>query len=138
MAKSDGIRKAILAAEKVFVAAYNDHDARGLAALYTRDGEIMPPNSGVVKGARKLQALFKSFWDAGDTVMKLDTVEAKGFGDTAYEVGKYTLSGDSGKVNDRGKYIVIWKRTEDGWKLHRDIMNADAPGSTRLIAELQT
>jgi ketosteroid isomerase-like protein len=127
MAKSDGIRKAILAAEKVFVAAYNDHDAPGLAALYTRDGEIMPPNSGVVKGARKLQVLFKSFWDAGDTVMKLDTVEAKGFGDTAYEVGKYTLSGDSGKVNDRGKYIVIWRKVGGQWKLYRDIFNTNMP-----------
>jgi ketosteroid isomerase-like protein len=127
MAKSDGIRKAILAAEKVFVAAYNDHDAPALAALYTRDGEIMPPNSGVVKGARKLQALFKSFWDAGDTVMKLDTVEAKGFGDTAYEVGKYTLSGDSGKVNDRGKYIVIWRKVGGQWKLYRDIFNTNMP-----------
>ena len=127
MAKSDGIRKAILAAEKVFVAAYNDHDALGLAALYTRDGEIMPPNSGVVKGARKLQALFKSFWDAGDTVMKLDTVEAKGFGDTAYEVGKYTLSGDSGKVNDGGKYIVIWRKVGGQWKLYRDIFNTNMP-----------
>ena len=127
MAKSDGIRKAILAAEKVFVAAYNDHDAPGLAALYTRDGEIMPPNSGVVKGVRKLQALFKSFWDAGDTVMKLDTVEAKGFGDTAYEVGKYTLSGDSGKVNDRGKYIVIWRKVGGQWKLYRYIYNTNWP-----------
>jgi ketosteroid isomerase-like protein len=127
MAKSDGIRKAILAAEKVFVAAYNDHDAPGLAALYMRDGEIMPPNSGVVKGARKLQALFKSFWDAGDTVMRLDTVEAKGFGDTAYEVGKYTLSGDSGKVNDRGKYIVIWRKVGGQWKLYRDIFNTNMP-----------
>jgi len=127
MAKSDGIRKAILAAEKVFVAAYNRHDAPALASLYTRDGEIMPPNSGVVKGARKLQALFKSFWDAGDTVMKLDTVEAKGFGDTAYEVGKYTLSGDSGKVNDRGKYIVIWRKVGGQWKLYRDIFNTNMP-----------
>ncbi len=33
MAKSDGIRKAILAAEKVFVAAYNRHDAPALAGL---------------------------------------------------------------------------------------------------------
>ena len=127
MAKSDGIRKAILAAEKVFVTAYNRHDAPALAALYTRDGEIMPPNSGVVKGARKLQALFKSFWDAGDTVMRLDTVEAKGFGDTAYEVGKYTLSGDSGKVNDRGKYIVIWRKVGGQWKLYRDIFNTNMP-----------
>jgi ketosteroid isomerase-like protein len=52
-------------------------------------------------------------------------VEAKGFGDTAYEVGKYTLSGDSGKVNDRGKYIVIWRKVGGQWKLYRDIFNTN-------------
>jgi hypothetical protein len=36
----------------------------------------MPLNSGAVKGARAVHEL----WDAGDTVMKPDTVEAKGFG----------------------------------------------------------
>ena len=32
-----------------------------------------------------------------------------------------------GQVTSQGKYSVIWKRTPEGWRLHRDIMNADAP-----------
>jgi ketosteroid isomerase-like protein len=127
MAKSNEIKRAILAAEKVFMAKYNKADAPGLVALYTRDGQIMPPNSGVVKGVPKLKALFKSFWDAGDTVIKLDTVEVEGFGDMAYEVGKYALSGKTGKVSDQGKYIVVWKKVRGQWKLHRDIFNSNVP-----------
>lgn len=127
MTKSTEIHQAILAAEKVFMAAYARADAPGLAALYTGDGQIMPPNSDVVTGKQGLEALFRSFWEAGDAVIKLETVEAEGFGETAYEVGKYTLSGKGGKVSDRGKYIVIWRKQGGQWKLHRDMFNSSMP-----------
>jgi ketosteroid isomerase-like protein len=124
--KSNGVKRAILATEKVFMAKYDSGDAAGLVALYTRDGQIMPPNSGVVKGATNLKKLFKSFWDEGATVIKLDTVEVEGSGDLAYEVGKYALSGEKGKI-DHGKYIVVWKKVGGQWKLHRDIFNTNVP-----------
>jgi hypothetical protein len=30
-------------------------------------------------------------------------------------------------VNDRGKYIVIWRKVGCQWKLHRDIFNTNMP-----------
>jgi ketosteroid isomerase-like protein len=129
MMKSKEIHNAILAAEKIFVAAYNRHDAPALAALYATDGEVMPPNTKTVKGPRALQALFKSFWDEGDVTIALKTVEADGTGDLAYEVGNYTLKGKTGKVNDQGKYIVVWKKIRGHWKLYRDIFNTNKPAS---------
>jgi hypothetical protein len=52
-------------------------------------------------------------------------------GDSAYEVGKYTLGGEGGQVMNQGKYIVIWKKQGGEWKLYRDIWNTSmpAPGS---------
>jgi uncharacterized protein (TIGR02246 family) len=127
--KSKEIHDAILAVEERFMAAYNRGDARGLAALYTPDGEIMPPNTEAVTGHPALENLFKGFWDAGDTVIKLETVEAEGSGDIAYEVGNYTLSGTAGKINDQGKYIVVWRKVDGHWKLHRDIFNSNVPST---------
>jgi uncharacterized protein (TIGR02246 family) len=127
--KSKAIHDAILAAEKVFVAAYNRADARALLDLYTKDGEIMPPNAKVASGPKALEQLFRSFWKAGDTVIKLETVEADGSGELAYEVGKYTLSDKAGKVTDRGKYIVVWKKVDGHWKLYRDIFNSNMPAN---------
>ncbi len=91
----------------------------------------MPPNSGVVKGVPKLKALFKSFWEAGDTVIKLDTVEVEGFGDMAYERSDSThFPARPIKVSDQGKYIVVWKKVRGQWKLHRDIFNSSMPVPT--------
>ena len=42
-------------------------------------------------------------------------------GDTANEVGKLELRDAEGKVLDRAKYVVIWKKEGGSWKLHRDI-----------------
>jgi hypothetical protein len=33
----------------------------------------------------------------------------------------------SGKVLDRGKYVVIWKRDGAAWRIHRDIWNSSMP-----------
>jgi len=127
--KSREIHDAILAEEERFVTAYNHGDAAGLAALYTVDGQVMPPNMEVVSGHAALQKLFQQFWDAGDAVIKLETVEADGVGDLAYEVGRYTLSATTGKLNDQGKYIVVWKKVDGRWKLYRDIFNSNTPNS---------
>jgi len=48
-------------------------------------------------------------------------------GDTVFEVGKYTLFGEGDQVLDNGKYIVIWKKDGEQWKLHRDIFNSNMP-----------
>jgi ketosteroid isomerase-like protein len=34
-----------------------------------------------------------------------------------------------GKVADRGKYVVIWKRVGGEWKLHRDIWTTSLPAA---------
>jgi ketosteroid isomerase-like protein len=52
-------------------------------------------------------------------------VEANG--DSAYEVGQYELTDQSGKVLDKGKYVVIWKLDGGRWKLHRDIWTTSEP-----------
>jgi ketosteroid isomerase-like protein len=65
--------------------------------------------------------------DSGVKGATLTTLEAEGQGDTAYEVGKYTLTGEAGKVLDTGKYVTIWKREQGQWKLHRDIWNTNTP-----------
>ena len=56
--------------------------------------------------------------------MTLETVEVEAAGDTAYEVGQFTLEA-SGNIADQGKYLVVWKR-DGGTRLHRDIWRTRA------------
>ncbi|MDA2935246.1 SgcJ/EcaC family oxidoreductase [Acidobacteria bacterium AH-259-D05] len=119
---------AIKAANEVWMSTFAQGDAGGMANLYTEGGQLLPTQSDVVSGRQAIQAFWQSVMDMGIKTVKLETVEAEGHGDTAIEVGRYTLSGEGGEVMDQGKYVVIWKQVEGQWKLHRDIWNTSVLG----------
>ena len=126
MEQSKGVREAIAAANQSFMRAFARGDAAGMAALYTADGQLLPTHSDVVSGTQAIQTFWQAVMGMGITEASLETVEVEAHGDTAHEVGRYRLGGESGPL-DHGKYIVIWKRESGQWKLHRDIWNSSVP-----------
>jgi uncharacterized protein (TIGR02246 family) len=121
---SSNVGDAITAGNEKFMETYNSGDAAGLADLYTENGQLLPTGSDFVTGKAAIQAFWQGAMDMGIKTVRLETVEAEGHGDTVIDIGKYTLSGEAGKVMDRGKYIVILKQEGGQWKLHRDIWNS--------------
>ena len=126
---STEIRDAIAAAIEQFMAAFSRGDAAGCAALYTEQGQLLPPNSDVIAGKQAIQTFWQSAMHMGITAAKLETAEVEGHGNTANEVGTYILQGAGGQVLDTGKYVVIWKQEAGQWKLHRDIWNSSRPAA---------
>ena len=120
-------REGIAATNQEFVSAYGRAAAAGVAALYTEDGQFLAPNSDFITGREAIQATFQSFMDMGVKTVKLETIEVEGYGDTAFEKGRYTLEDESGQVLDNGKLLVIWKNDGGKWKLHRDMINTSMP-----------
>jgi ketosteroid isomerase-like protein len=68
--------------------------------------------------------VWQGAFDAGLTDFRVETLEVESAGDTAYEMGRYTLYAGDQQVADEGKYILIWKREAGQWKIHRDITNS--------------
>jgi len=56
--------------------------------------------------------------------LNIQTKEVEAQTDTAHEFGETILAGENDGVIDRFKYMVIWKRQNDGWKIHREIWNS--------------
>ena len=127
MTNTNDVREAIVAADETFMSTFSQGDAAGIAALYTENGQFLPPNGDFVSGRQAIQTTFQAFMDSGIKAIKLETVEVEGYGDTASEIGRYTLEGEGGQVLDKGKFIVIWKQEAGQWKLHRDIINTSMP-----------
>jgi len=126
---STEIRDAIAAAIEKFMVAFSRGDAAGCAALYTEQGQLLPPNSDVIAGKQAIQTFWQNAMHMGITAAKLETVEVECYGNTANEVGTYTLQGAGSQVLDTGKYVVIWKQETGQWKLHRDIWNSSRPAA---------
>jgi uncharacterized protein (TIGR02246 family) len=115
------VRSAIEAANKKWEAAVSRGDAPGVAALYTAQGQLLPAQSDFVSGTQAIGQFWQAVFDSGIKEASLTTMEVEGCGNTAHEVGKYELRDADGKVLNHGKYVVVWKREGDTWKLHRDI-----------------
>jgi uncharacterized protein (TIGR02246 family) len=120
----------IEAANKAFADTYNAGDAKGVAAKYTEDAALLPPDGKRVDGQDAIAAFWKGAMDGGLKNLPLTTVEVDSRDDLAFEVGAFTLDapGEGGAMTTvAGKYIVVWKKGEDGvWRLHRDIWNSGA------------
>jgi len=115
------IRSLIETNNKTFVAAFKRGDAAAMAGLYTVEGQLLPANSDFVRGTAAIRAFWQGVMNLGLKDASLETIEVEAHGDTAIEVGRYTLIAAGGAVADSGKYIVIWKNDKGTWKLHRDI-----------------
>ena len=122
-------RDAIAAINQKLVTALARGDARAMAALYTANGQLLPTHSDFVTGSQAIQGFWQAVIDMGIKEATLETLELESHGETAHEVGKYTLRGSAGQMLDQGKYVVIWKRDSGQWKLHRDIWNSSLPAT---------
>ena len=130
MSKSESIsaKAAIPEANRAFAEAFARQEAAGATALYTDDGEILPPNTETIRGTSAIQAFWERLMAMGVKIAALESVEIEATGPFACEVGRYTLRGAEAQVLDRGKYIVIWENEHGQWKLHRDIWKSSLAG----------
>ena len=130
MCESNALYDTICAANEVFMERFGRGDAAGVAELYTEDAQFLPSNSDEVIGKSAIQDAFQGLIDAGIRAIQLETLEVENYGDTASEVGRFTLKDEGSQVLDRGKFIVIWKLVAGKWKLHRDIINSSLAAQT--------
>jgi ketosteroid isomerase-like protein len=126
-ATSRTIEVGIDATNRAFEAAYNRGDAAGAVAVYTTDGQALPPNGSTVTGHAALQSFWQAVMDMGVKSITLETVELQPCGECAYEVGTATLMGEGGTMLDKAKFIVVWQQEDGEWKWHRDIWNSNSP-----------
>ena len=127
MGASSAVTDSIAAANQALIAAIGEGDSAGMAARYTTDGQLAPPNSEVIRGTEAIAGFWQAAMDMGIKSLTLETIELDEYGDTGVEQGVYQLGDGEGNVADQGKYMVTWKRDGDDWKLHRDIWNTNAP-----------
>ena len=125
--------RAIEAASAQWVDAFNQGDTAALAALYTEEAKLLPPNSQMIVGREGIQAFFQASFDAGEAKVQLTVIELSVSGDIAHVVGKYTFTlqpEDGEAISDNGKYVEIWKRENGTWIMDKDIWNSSVPRPT--------
>lgn len=122
------VRAAIEAGNIKFGEAVRKGDAAAIAALYSEDATVLPPDSAMIKGRQAIQASWNGSLQMGIKDAVLTTVEVSGAGDYAYEIGKVLLTiqpAGQAALQQTAKYVVVWKKAASGsWQLHVDIWNS--------------
>jgi uncharacterized protein (TIGR02246 family) len=105
-------------------AAFNKGDSHALAELYAEDAYVLPAGAEMVHGRQAIQG----FWDnamkqLGDG--RLTTVDVQPLGpDAAREIGTFSFKTKGSQPQEvNGKYVVVWRKINDQWKLAADIWN---------------
>jgi len=119
----------IAATNRQFMQAFENRDAAGVACFYTDDGQVLPPGAPIITGKDGIAGFWTVAMDMGIERVELRSLELTEMGDLAIEIGRAILFGGGDVQIDDPKFMVVWKRTAAGWRLHRDIWNSDvAPG----------
>ena len=122
-ARADDVREAVEAGNRAFVTAFLRGDAKAVANLYTEEAQVIAPGSPAVSGRPAIAAFWQETIDSGVQDITLETVEVESAGDLAFEAGTVRLSAQDG-TTDEARYVVVWRRVNGTWMLHRDIWNA--------------
>ncbi len=112
------------AAMKEFVAAFNNQDAAGVAALFHDDGKLLPADQPMVSGIDAIEAFWKTSFGAGLSGIEKTPIEFVVSGDLAVETSAYIVTFGDAKLP--GKDTLVWRKDAEGeWKISTDIWAMD-------------
>ena len=103
-----------------------ESNADGIANLHTESARLLPPQGDFVMGKQNIKFYWQKFLEQTN-IQKFqpEIIELEFYGQTIAEIGVYTinlsLKSDNDQVmEDRGKYLMIWKYDDHQWLIHYD------------------
>lgn len=113
--------------------AYNDKNAEAVAATYTEDAQLLPPGAGFVNGRAAIRDYFANDIEKQWAKISVKSDSNGVTGDWAWRSGTWSVETTPVVT---GKYMEVWHRTTEGWRLHKDIWNVDAAAADAEVAEI--
>jgi ketosteroid isomerase-like protein len=126
-AKLEEAKKAIATSNELYFQAFAKGDSSIFIDRYAKDCWIMQPNAPTLCGADAPLEFFKTAFNKfGLRNGKFITIDVFGDGvEYVTEEGFWQSFDANNKLIDTGKFLVLWKKTPDGWKMFRDSFSSD-------------
>lgn len=124
MAELDSMRTA-------FEEAVAAGDFEAQAAIYASDAIYSEPGLPPVRGRDSIRTALERGTPPGAT-LEIEPMETRILGpDWLYEMGTGTITftpeGAAEPVSGSSTYLVLFRRTAEGWRIHREALSADEP-----------
>jgi uncharacterized protein (TIGR02246 family) len=117
--------------DRQWAAAVAARDTTTAVSFYAPDARFMVPNAPVASGADAIRSTWVGFLSLPNLSLTFEptTIHVSDDATLAYDVGTYQLAfdGPNGRVEDNGKYLVVWEKRDGEWKVVADMINTDLP-----------
>ena len=115
-----------------YAAAVAAKDLDGLLGQYAPDARVLPANGPRADGHDAIRGAWTGFLNTPGLSLAFTSsdVTVSEAGDMAIDIGAYQMSmtGPGGQpVADVGKYVTIFKKVGDEWKISVETFNSDMP-----------
>ena len=115
--------------QSTYVEMIEDMAAGNIAEMvqrtYTPDAIFHPPQASPAEGHDAIATAFSHILESGIKISP-SPVYINVFGDVALEYGTGEITTPDGQVIV-DTYIVLWKKSEGVWKMHRDFVSGTKP-----------
>jgi ketosteroid isomerase-like protein len=131
------VKTAIAASNALYFESFEKDDSSIFINSYAEDACIMAPNAPEVCGRGGAAKFFRAAYDRyGLRGGKFITTAVYGDG-AGYvtEEGLWLSINAKGVIFDKGKFLVLWKKTPEGWKMFRDSFSANQEQDTKNNAQ---
>jgi ketosteroid isomerase-like protein len=120
-------KKAIAVSNAIYFDSFVKNDSSIFIDRYARDACIMAPGAPQACGHEEAAKFFRAAYDDyGLRGGKFITTAVYGDGvEYATEEGTWQSFNAKGELFDNGKFLVLWKKTPDGWKMFRDSFSSN-------------
>ncbi|MBS7254258.1 YybH family protein [Flavobacterium branchiicola] len=120
-------KKAIAASNAIYFESFVKNDSSIFINRYSKDACIMAPNSVQMCGPEAAAKFFRVAYDNygmrnGKFITTAVYGDAKEF---VTEEGLWQSFNAKGELFDDGKFLVLWKKTPEGWKMFRDSFSSN-------------
>jgi len=114
--------------------AIRERNLEKVMNFYSADARLLPPNAPELIGFEAVQTTWQSLLAIPQFSVSLECkhVEVAADRSMAFDAGTYQQSYQTpgGLFEDRGKYLVVWRREGNNWKIVADMFNSSLPAQT--------
>ncbi|NJM26294.1 MAG: DUF4440 domain-containing protein [Bacteroidia bacterium] len=122
-----GATRAIAESNAIYFESFATNNPAIFVERYADDACIMAPGSPQQCGREAARRFFQvAYNEFGLRNGKFITTAVYGDGkEFVTEEGLWQSFDDKGNLFDDGKFLVLWKKTEQGWKMYRDSFSSN-------------
>jgi ketosteroid isomerase-like protein len=120
-------KAAIAKSNDIYFQAFAKGDSSIFVNRYAKDACILAPNTPAMCGEGAALDFFRvAYYKIGLRNGKFITTNVYGDGaEYVTEEGTWQSFDANNTLFDNGKFLVLWKKTADGWKMFRDSFSSD-------------